>query len=167
MVCTQGAVVVGALMDRIAGRLKLASFWLMAVATISYTLFSLNAAGLLPPMSHSSSVRLAYATSILGGGAFNTAMPLQFELLMETVYGWADESSGSMLCILFNTVIQVAFLAAFALCAASSKLWTSWANAVSMAACTLLLLLTRIDYRRLAIDLPGVGCHFDRKVGCL
>lgn len=168
---SKGAVVIGALMDRMAGRLKLASFGLMAVATISYTVFSLNAAGLLPPMSETSSVRLAYATSILGGGSFNTAMPLQFELLMETVYGWADEGNGSMLCMLFTTVIQVAFLAVFALSSASSKLWTLWANAASMATCALMLLLTRIEYRRLAVDrsvgLANVGCHFDRKVGCL
>ena len=164
-------MVVGALMDRIAGRLKIASCGLMAVATISYTVFSFNASGLLPPQSHSSSVRLAYVTSILGGCTFNIAMPLLFELLMETVYGWADESNSSMLCTLINTLIQVAFLAFFALSSGSSRLWTSWANAASMATCTLMLLLTRIEYRRLAVDrgvgLADVGCPFDRKVGCL
>ena len=34
---------------------------------------------------------------ILGGCAFNVAMPLQFELMMETIFGWADEGTGSML----------------------------------------------------------------------
>ena len=40
--------------------------------------------------------------------------------------------------------------------------------AASMATCALMLMLTRIEYRRLAVDrsvgLANVGCHFDRKL---
>ena len=99
----QGALAVGAIMDRISGRLKLVSCALMAVSTLSYLVFSLNAAAFMPPLTHRASVRLAYTTGILGGCAFNMAMPLQFELMMEVLYGWADEGIGSMLSV--RTVI--------------------------------------------------------------
>lgn len=167
-----GALLVGATLDRVEGRLKLASAVLMLVATACYGVFSAIAAGLLPQLSRETSIRLAYATGIGGGAAFNSATPPLFELLMETVYGWADEGVGSMLSVLAGTLVQVGFLVQMAATnAGASKLWTCWVNAAAMGVGTLALLATRVEYRRLAIDrgvpLAEAGCRFDRSWGCL
>ena len=166
-----GAVVVGTVLDRIAGRLKMASAMLMTIALLSYAAFSANASGWLP-LTHAASVRVAYVTGILGGACFNCSTPVLFELLMETVYGWGDEGVGSMLSVLANTMIQIAFLVLMAIIDQdASKLWISWLNAGAMAAGAAAILLTRVEYRRLAVDrgvpLAEAGSRFDRVVGCL
>ena len=63
------AVVVGAALDRIQGRLRTAAALLMTSAAASYAAFSANAAGLLP-LTHADSVRLAYMAGIGGGACF-------------------------------------------------------------------------------------------------
>lgn len=95
-----------------------------------------------------------------------------FELLMEQVYGWGDEGLASMLSVLTNTLVQVAFLVLAAVSDPTSpQAWVSWLNAGAMGAGSVALLATRVEYRRLAIDrsvpLAEAGCRFDRKVGCL
>ena len=84
------------MLDRFAGRLKLVTTLLMAAGTLSMCLFSANAAGYLPT-DHSSAVTVAYVSGIAGGSALNVAIPLLFELIMETVYGWADEAGVAVL----------------------------------------------------------------------
>jgi MFS family permease len=165
-----GSVLVGAILDRFAGRLKLVTELLMLIAMTSFGVFSANAASLLP-LSHATSVTVAYVTGIVGGMALNISVPLFFELIMETIYGWGDEGAGSMLTILINTVVQIAFLVALAGADKdSSNLWTSWANAISIAVCFVVLLFLRVDYRRLSIDegtaLERTGVWFDRALGC-
>ena len=165
-----GSVLVGAILDRFEGRLKLVTEVLMLVAMTSFGLFSANAADLLP-LSHAASVTVAYATGIVGGMALNISVPLFFELIMETIYGWGDEGAGSMLTILINTVVQIIFLIVLAGAdKGSSNLWTSWANAVSLTICFVVLMFLRVEYRRLAVDkgteLRSTGVWFDRAVGC-
>lgn len=165
-----GSVLVGAILDKFAGRLKAVTEILMLIALACFTLFSANAASLLP-LSHSTSVTVAYATGIIGGMALNISVPLFFEMIMETVYGWGDEGVGSMLTILINTIVQIVFLIVLAGAdPKSSNLWTSWTNAASLALCFLVLLFLRVEYRRLSIDegtpLSKTGVWFDRSLGC-
>jgi hypothetical protein len=42
-------------------------------------------------VDHKSRIAIAYATSIMGGAALNITVPLFFELIMESIYGWAGE----------------------------------------------------------------------------
>ena len=58
-------------------------------------LFSANAAGYLA-LEHESAVTVAFVSGIAGGCALNVAVPLLFEMIMETVFGWADEGGGAM-----------------------------------------------------------------------
>jgi hypothetical protein len=159
-------VLVGAILDRFAGRLKLVTEALMVVATISFTLFGMNAAGYLH-VDHTVRISIAYATSIMGGAALNITVPLFFEMIMETIFGWADENIGSMLTIAINTIVQIVFLIALAeINPDASTIWTSWVLAGSMAVAFVFMLFLRIDYRRLAVDLgtdvKKTGSHFDR-----
>lgn len=162
------SVLVGAMLDRCAGRLKLVTSVLMVAGTASLVVFSANASGYLPS---DGAVAVAYASGIAGGVALNVAVPLLFELIMEAVYGWGDEGGGTMISMLLNTVVQIAFLLVLAGSPPeSSKLWTAWANAASFAACGVLVLGLRVEYRRLALDrgslVSETGCYFDRAIGC-
>ena len=164
------SVAVGALLDRFAGRLKLVAVLVTGIATAAYTLFCANAAGYMP-LSHPSSIAFAYVTAITGGCAFNISVPLLFELIMESVFGWGEEGLGSMMTVFINTAMQVFFLVVLASSDPdASKLWTAWATAGSMGICCVGLLFLRVEYRRLAIDqgtqLSETGCAFDRAVGC-
>ena len=147
-----------------------AAVLLMTLAAGCYLAFSANAAGLLP-LNHAGSVRLAYVAGIAGGACFNCSMPLMFELMMEQVYGWGDDGIASMLSVLTNTLVQVAFLVLAAVSPASLTGWISWLNAAAMGSGCVALLATRVEYRRHAVDrgvpLAEAGCAFDRKVGCL
>jgi MFS family permease len=160
------SVLVGAILDRFAGRLKLVTEVLMVVATLSFLLFGINVAGQLN-VTHHTQIAIAYATAITGGAALNITVPLFFELIMESIYGWADENIGSMITILINTLMQIGFLIALAVVDPNaSTIWTSWALAASMAVAFVFMFFLRIDYRRLAVDLgtdlKATGCHFDR-----
>jgi FLVCR family MFS transporter len=163
------SVLVGAILDRFAGRLKLVTEICLIVATVSFSIFGINAGGYLNIKQHER-VILAYITSIIGGAALNVSVPLFFELIMESIYGWADENIGSMVTILINTIIQIGFLIALAVMDSSiSKIWTSWALAGSMLAAFSLMLFLKVDYRRLSVDkgkdLDETGSKFDR-FGC-
>jgi FLVCR family MFS transporter len=163
------SVLVGAVLDRFAGRLKMVTTAMMAIATGSFLLFGMDAAGYLD-VAHSSRIQIAYGSSILGGAALNITVPLFFELIMESIYGWADENIGSMITIAVNTVVQIAFLVGLAeVDPSASVIWTSWVLAASMAVALVFMVFLRVDYRRLAVDtgtdLKQTGCYFDRAVG--
>jgi len=164
-----GAVFVGFVLDRFAGRLKLVTELCLITATTCFGVFGLNAAGYLD-VEQKTRVMIAYITSITGGAALNISVPLFFELIMESIYGWADESIGSMLTIFINTVVQISFLIALAeMDPLESKLWTSWALCGSMLVASVVMLFLKVDYRRLSVDLgkdvKETGCWFDRGVG--
>ena len=164
------SVLVGAVLDRFAGRLKMVAEICLVVATASFVLFGINAAGYLDLEQHERVV-VAYVTSICGGAAINISVPLFFELIMESIYGWADESIGSMVTILINTVVQIGFLAALAeMNADVSKIWTSWALAGSMLVAFVFMFFLKVDYLRLSVDqgkeLEDTGSRFDR-LGCM
>ena len=89
---------------------------------------------------------------------------------MESIYGWGEESIGSMVTILINTVVQIGFLIALAeMDVDVSKVWTSWALAGSMFVAFLFILFLKVDYRRLSVDkgkeMEETGGRFDR-MGC-
>ena len=72
-----GAVAIGALLDRFAGRLKLVTSSAMALATLCFVVFSATCAGYLPHLGHDGAITLAYVSGILGGTALNvSARPL-------------------------------------------------------------------------------------------
>ena len=156
------SVFVGALLDRFAGRLKLVTTCFSAVAALSYFAFCAAAAGYLPVAG---SVAFAFTVCVAGGTAFNICVPLLFELIMESTYGWGDEGTGAMLTVLANTLVQIAFLVVNA-AGGEAGLWTAWATAASMGACAIAVLLLQVEYRRLAVDrateVAATGCAFDR-----
>jgi FLVCR family MFS transporter len=163
------SVLVGAVLDRFAGRLKLVLSGLLLSATASFLLFGINAAGYLD-VGHGTQLMVAYATSITGGACLNVTVPLFFELVMESVYGWGDESLGSMVTTLINVMVQIAFLVVLAETDPNmSKLWTSWALAAGIGVGFISMLFLRVDYRRLSVDkgtaLDKTGSGFDR-MGC-
>ena len=164
-----GAVLVGMILDRFAGRLKLVTEMCMVVATSCFVVFGMNAAGYLQVDQHERVV-IAFITSIGGGAALNICVPLFFELIMESIYGWGDESIGSMLTIFINTIIQIVFLIVLAeMDPSTSRIWTSWALAGSTSVAFIFMLFLKVDYRRLSVDLNTelreTGCYFDRH-GC-
>lgn len=157
------------ILDRFAGRLKLVTEMCMVVATSCFVVFGMNAAGYLQVDQHERVV-IAFITSIGGGAALNICVPLFFELIMESIYGWGDESIGSMLTIFINTIIQIVFLIVLAeMDPSTSRIWTSWALAGSTSVAFIFMLFLKVDYRRLSVDLNTelreTGCYFDRH-GC-
>jgi len=102
-----GSVAVGFVLDRFLGRLKTATAILMLLSTAAFAIFAAAVAGWLP-LSHAATVKVAYASGILGGFFFNCTTPLYFEIMMETVFGWASEnSSGAVLILVKNHILAL------------------------------------------------------------
>ena len=105
-----GGMVLGAVMDRFAGRLKTGIIILTALSVGGYAVFALITSGQLD-LDHASLVNAVYIAGIAGGLCLNASLPLYFELTLESIFGFADESAATSLMILTNTVVQVVFLA--------------------------------------------------------
>ena len=141
-----GSVAVGFILDRFVGRLKTAISGLMVAATISFGAFTMAVAGQLP-LSHSQTVIVAYVTGIMGGFFFNCTTPLYFEIMMETVFGWASENAAGAVLILINTVVQILFLAVPTKIDGSAQ-WMNWLTCGLFVVCTGLVLAMKVEYRR-------------------
>ena len=164
-----GSVIVGALLDRFAGHLKTVAAFLLLSSSGALVVFCMNASSTILSSNPASRLDIAYVSSIIGGGLFNSAIPLFFEMIMELVFGWGDEQISSMLTILLNTVVQIIFLIVLAQRDAADSealLWPSWLVATSMLVGAICLLFLRMTYRRLARDLAvshsKCGSQFDR-----
>lgn len=112
-------------------------------------------------------VSLAYSTAVLGGLAFYSTIPLFFELTLETIYGWANETAASTALMLVNGLCQVLFLAAPTHLSGSAG-WMPWLTAAMCAASLALVASMRVEYRRLRVDLGEmkVASPFDAS-GCI
>ena len=93
------------------------------------------------------------------------------ELIMESIYGWADEVTGSMLTVFINTIVQIILMVILATLPVDvSLVWTSWVLAGSVLVAFIFMFFLRVDYRRLCVDLnqdvSDTGIYFDRVIGC-
>eukprot|EP00567_Pseudictyota_dubia_P002113 CAMPEP_0197466722 /NCGR_PEP_ID=MMETSP1175-20131217/65190_1 /TAXON_ID=1003142 /ORGANISM="Triceratium dubium, Strain CCMP147" /LENGTH=599 /DNA_ID=CAMNT_0043002771 /DNA_START=798 /DNA_END=2596 /DNA_ORIENTATION=- len=166
-----GALAVGAALGQCTGRLKAASVSCMAIAAVSFLLFSADASGYFPFLSSDVAAGLAFVTCVIAGATFSASVPLYFELMFENSHGWADAGAGVMMSSFLSATVQIAFTAALALQGpGESTLWTSWAAAGSAILGCVALLGVRVEYRRLSVDqgtaLSWTGCRFDREFGC-
>ena len=79
--------------------------------------------------STSTSVAQPSCSAVVGGSALNISVPLMFELIMESIYGWGEEGAGAMMTVFLNTVVQIAFLLVLADSDPdASPLWTAWCS---------------------------------------
>lgn len=90
---------------------------------------------------------------------------------MESIYGWADEVTGSMLTVFINTIVQIILMVILATLPVDvSLVWTSWVLAGSVLVAFIFMFFLRVDYRRLCVDLnqdvSDTGIYFDRVIGC-
>lgn len=152
---SDGSVAVGFVLGRFSGRLKTATSMLMVLSTAVFGLFAVAVAGWLP-VGHDDTVTVAYATGILGGFFFNCTTPLYFEMLMETVCGWASENASGAVLILVNTVVQILFLAVPTKIDGSPQ-WMNWLTLGLFTATTSLVLTMRVEYRRSEVDCSKGG----------
>ena len=77
-----GSVVVGFMMDRLQGSLKLTTIILLSLSSISFAIFSYNASEF-----GWKNTTTAYVSGVGGGLFFNSTVPLFLEMMMETVFG--------------------------------------------------------------------------------
>ena len=142
-----GSVIVGYWMDRFQGRLKSTAFGLLAGSFLAFLTFCIN----IDSRYGWESTTVTYLCGILGGLMFNSSIPLFLEMIMETIFGWGNETIGSMLFTMINTLIQILFLV-IPTEINGSTLWMAWLNCCSMVAGCLVLYFCKVQYKRLEFD---------------
>lgn len=165
-----GSVVVGALMDRLVGRMKTAILVLSLTSALGFLVFTIVLSGRLAAVgfdvSHSTAVLLLKLSGIVAGFGLNCSIPLYFELTLETVHGHISESGACTMLILSNTVIQLTFLA-MPTNIGGSALWMNYVMFVASVASLLLMIPFRARYLRRQLDSGedvAAGCD---KWGCI
>ena len=92
-----------------------------------------------------------YFTIICTGFFVNISIPLQFELVVETVYGIMSESMALAICTITNTILQIIFLALPTKIDGSS-IWMNWTSLCAVIICVVMMILYQVDYTRLKLD---------------
>jgi len=156
-----GSVLVGMYLDRFLGRVKSVSLICLALSALFMYLFtvrlqvlpSANSTDDTTAFQKDSSIALSqlYAYCILSGFFVNTAIPLWFELIMETVAGIIDEAMACAIQCMTNAVVQIVVLA-LPTQLNGSTIWLDWVTFWSYIVALAILLIFKVDYVRTALD---------------
>ena len=162
-----GSVLVGFVMDRFARRLKSMILVLMLSAALGFVTFAVDVHEALS-MGSAVAVPLAYGTAIVAGFAFNSTIPLFFELIMETTFGFMTPSAACSFVVFVNTIVQIAFLCVPTQIDGSAE-WMNWTVAIVMCVFGALLLSFRPKYLRLDLDAVAgsAGEAHEQYSGCI
>jgi Mn2+/Fe2+ NRAMP family transporter len=95
-------------------------------------------------------------SGIAAGLTFNCTIPLFFEMIMETVFGWASENAASTIVTWLNTAVQIVFLAIPTKIGGSAQ-WQVWSLVVLFLAAIFPLAALRMRYRRIEVEGGGEG----------
>jgi len=162
-------------LDRFIGRVKTVSLICLAFGALFMYLFTLqltnlpsaNGGGGGDGSENTGGLTKLYAYCILTGFFVNTAIPLWFELIMETVAGIVDEAMACAIQCMSNAVVQIIVLA-LPTEMMGSTIWLDWVVIGSYAAGLAVLLVFKVEYIRTALDhvpVPGVA-HVSVARGC-
>ena len=142
-----GGVVVGRLVDRFQRALKLAVFGCYAATGAAFLWFAVVATSSSSSGS-SASLRMLYASGILGGLFINAGIPLGFELATETAFPHVAPAHAAGLLCTVNTLTQIIFLSL-----PPGAAWSNWANACACFLCLAPFVFFSPSYQRLDMDL--------------
>lgn len=158
-----GSIAVGRMTKRLLGALKSI---ILLCAGVSFAGFLFFAALLTCAHVPSGFGTVALGTSgILGGFGINCMLPLFFELILETVYGFVRDDVAATTTMLTMSFIQILVLAVPVKIAGSS-LWMNWLMVTSAFLCFFGVSLLRARYSRLAADVGhDIASRCDRS-GC-
>jgi len=156
-----GSVLVGMYLDRFLGRVKSVSLVCLALSALFMYLFTVQLQA-LPSTNSNDDTRPSnqaaggamsqlYAYCILTGFFVNTAIPLWFELIMETVAGIIDEAMACAIQCMTNAVVQIVVLA-LPTRIYGSTIWLDWVTFASYVVALALLLIFKVEYVRTALD---------------
>ena len=93
-----------------------------------------------------------YFTIICAGFFTNISIPLQFELVAESVYGFMSESRALAICTITNTILQIIMLAIPTNLNGTSA-WMSWTFLLAIVICVFMMTVYKVEYRRLKLDI--------------
>lgn len=137
-------ILISAISDRFAGRLKQFIISMYCCAALSFLWFALTCSKMIP----GSTVTL-YASSILGGLFLNGTIPLFYELCVETTFPIPEGSTVGFLVLVMNSM-QTVWMAVPLQQLGTA--WMNWSLVVVIPAAVLLMSTFEEDYARARID---------------
>lgn len=143
-----GSIAVGLMTKRLLGALKSI---ILLCAGVSFAGFLFFAALLTADVPSSFGTLALGSSGILGGFGINCMLPLFFELILETVYGFVRDDVAATTTMLTMSSIQILVLLVPVKIAGSS-LWMNWLMVTSVFLCFFGVSLLRARYSRLAAD---------------
>ena len=128
--------------------MKAIQFVLLVGTAGCLALFTLMCAGIIPYYK-----AVLFLTFILGGFFANGAVPLFFEMAVETAYPVAEGITSGFLTMSCNVLMLVFYI--FPLLPKFGLKWINWCALATYTACVPLLALWRERYHRLEADDQG------------
>ena len=121
---------------------------LFIIATGGFTVFTLTCVRIIEP-----SLTIFYVMSVIGGLCINGAIPLFFELAVESSYPVAEGINTGFMTF-SNNVYCTIFLTIPLIPKVGTK-WMNWVLVGSCAVCIPMLLLFKERHRRLEVDVKA------------
>lgn len=121
---------------------------LFALGTAGFSVFSLMCLHIIPQ-----SQIMLYTTSIVGGLCLNGAIPLFFELSVESSYPVAEGINTGFMTF-SNNIYCLIFLSMPMVPGVGTK-WMNWALVASCAICIPMMMFFKEKHRRLEVDVKA------------
>jgi MFS family permease len=162
-------------MDAFTGRLKTVCCVCLTLATVCmFFIVKLLTAYDESTADDRSRIRVWLYITCIGAGFFtNISIPLQYEILVETVYGVMSEAAAVAAVACTSTIVQIILLS-FPSKIGGSTIWMNWACLISYLVSWAMLVLFKVDYKRLEVDTQTgrggakrIGVWFDRAFGII
>jgi nitrate/nitrite transporter NarK len=161
-----GSVLVGFVMDRFVRELKTMIVVLMFTAAVSSVAFAVDVHQ-AEALGSAVAVPLAYITAIVAGFASSSTIPLFFELIMETTFGFMTPNAVCSFVVFVSAIVQIAFLCVPTQINGSVE-WMNWTVATVACVFGALVLAFRPKYLRLDLDAEAAGHEASgRYSGCI
>lgn len=139
------AIIIGRIADVLVGHMKMMVLLLITGNVLSTLVFLLIANGFIPCTTW-----ILYSTCIIQGFFLNGAIPLYFELAMETTYPITETMTSGIMNLTYN-IIPLFFLLVFLIPNVGLG-WMNWVMFGSVVASFPMLLTFKEQYNRLSVD---------------
>lgn len=160
-----GGIVVGLVTKRLLGALKSFILLLAGVSLFGFLVFATLLTGDGDVGSGFGTFALG-AAGVLGGCGLNCMLPLFYELIFETVYGFLRDDVAATTANLTMAVIQMIILAV-PLKIGGSSLWMNWLLVTCVFLCFGGVLSFRVRYLRLEADVMDEVANCCDRSGCI
>eukprot|EP00794_Sanderia_malayensis_P018065 gene18065-19874_t len=138
-------IILSLIADWFGGFMKAILLGLFTLGTAAFSIFTLMCLKLIPP-----SIPLFYLMSVLGGLCLNGAIPLFFELSVESSYPVAEGVNTGFMTF-SNNIYCLIFLSLPMVPGMGTK-WMNWALVGSCGICIPMMLFFKEKHKRLAVD---------------